>query len=287
MTEYQFIKDYKDNNHYRLSFNNLAKKTFNIDFENWYQQGFWSDNYVCYSYVKDDEVISNVSLSTMDLIIDGKKQKAIQIGTVMTNPNYRRQGLAYQLMQRIFKDYDSDFELYFLAADDDAISLYEKCGFKIKDENQNVIDLVGYQRIEKPLEPIHVPANEMLEIKRQSQPLSSVLSATGDEHVLMFYYTSGFSNFIYRPQSDVYAIFEIEGNQLHLYDILSPKKVNLHDLIEQIAVMGVETVFCHFTPDQPIENLKSSIDLPSNWMIRALANKSFPELARFPRISQT
>ncbi len=79
MKTYKFIKDYKNNNNYRLSFNNLAKKTFGIDFEEWYQQGFWNENYICYSYVNNNKVISNVSLNTMELIIDGKIQKAIQM----------------------------------------------------------------------------------------------------------------------------------------------------------------------------------------------------------------
>lgn len=40
MSNYQFIKDYKDNEQYRLSFNNLAKTIFELDFELWYQQGY-------------------------------------------------------------------------------------------------------------------------------------------------------------------------------------------------------------------------------------------------------
>ena len=86
MSTYEFIKDYKTNDQYRLSFNNLAMETFGIDFETWYQQGHWNENYICYSYLKEDRVISNVSLNTMELMLDGKKQKAIQIGTVMTDP---------------------------------------------------------------------------------------------------------------------------------------------------------------------------------------------------------
>jgi ribosomal protein S18 acetylase RimI-like enzyme len=287
MTTYKFIKDYKNNAQYRSSFNRLANKTFDIDFETWYQDGFWGDSYICYSYLKDDEVISNVSLSTMELIIDGRKQKAIQIGTVMTEPEYRRQGLAYQLMQKIFEDYDETYELYFLAADDEAVSLYKKCGFEQSKENQYIVDLTGYQLIEKPLEPIEVPKEMMLEIKRQSQPLSNVLSAIGDEHVLMFYYTLGFKNSIYRPQHDIYTIFEIKGDKLNLFDILSPNKVNLQELIQQITPKNVKTVFCHFTPDQPIINLKESVDTSSNWMIRTSSSICFPNLARFPRISQT
>ncbi|MDF2532259.1 MAG: hypothetical protein K0Q65_1840 [Clostridia bacterium] len=287
MTTYKFIKDYKNNIQYRSSFNRLAKKIFNIDFEAWYQEGLWNDNYICYSYIKDDEVISNVSLSIMELIIDGRKQKAIQIGTVMTDPDYRRQGLAYQLMERIFEDYDQTVELYFLAADDEAVPLYKKCGFEQSDENQYVVDLIGYQLIEKPLDPTVVSKEKMLEIKKQSQPLSNVLSAVGDEHVLMFHYTMGFKSLIYRPQQDVYTIFEMDGDTLHLYDILSPNKVNLQELIQQITPKDNKRVFCHFTPDQPIKNLKASVDTSSNWMIRTTSGKCFPKLARFPRISQT
>lgn len=287
MTTYEFIKDYKDNVKYRSSFNRLAKKTFNIDFETWYQEGFWGDDYICYSYLEGDEVISNVSLSTMELIIDGRKQKAIQIGTVMTDPNYRRQGLAYQLMQKILEDYDSIYELYFLAADEEAMPLYEKCGFKQNSENQYSIDLTGYQLIEKPLEPIFVPKERLQQIKKQSQPLSNVLSATGDEHVLMFYYTLSFKNSIYKLQDNVYTIFEIDGDKLELFDILSPTKVNLEELIQQITPKSIKTVVCHFTPDQPVKNLTASLDESGGWMIRATGGKGFPRLARFPRISQT
>jgi GNAT superfamily N-acetyltransferase len=287
MTAYEFIKDYKNNTKYRLSFNRLAKKTFGIDFEEWYQEGFWGDSYICYSYIQDDEVISNVSLSTMKLIIDGREQKAIQIGTVMTDPAYRRQGLAYQLMQKILEDYDSVYELYFLAADEDAIPLYEKCGFKQFSENQYEVDLEGYQLLEEPLKPLVVSKEIMLEVKKRSQPLSNILSATGDEHVLMFYYTLEFKDSIYRTQDDVYTIFEIEEDKLNLYDILSPNKVDLEELIQQITPKNIRKVICHFTPNQPVKNLIASIDTSGGWMIRSTSGKSFPKLARFPRISQT
>jgi ribosomal protein S18 acetylase RimI-like enzyme len=287
MLTYEFIKDYKNNDLYRLSFNNLAKETFGIDFETWYQQGHWNENYICYSFLKDDRVISNVSLNLMELMIEGKREKAIQIGTVMTDPTYRRQGLAQQLMNKVLEDFDQDYQLYFLAANEDAIPLYEKCDFILKDENQYTIDLTGFSRINEPLIPVELTAKSLLEIKKRSQPLSTVLSAIGDEHVLMFYYTLGFNHSIYQPQSDVTAIFEIEGETLHLYDILSPRRVDIQELIERITPIGVNTVCCHFTPDQPIKNLQSTIDSSSHWMLRTTANKTLPKFARFPKISQT
>ena len=190
-------------------------------------------------------------------------------------------------MNKVLEDYDQNYELYFLAADEVAIPLYEKCGFVLNDENQYTIDLAGFNRITEPLIPVEISAQSLLEIKKQSQPLSKVLSAIGDVHVLLFYYTLGFNHSIYQPQQDITAIFEIEGDTLHLYDILSVRKVELQELIEKISPIGVNMVCCHFTPDQPIKNLQASIDNSSHWMLRTTSNKTFPKLARFPKISQT
>lgn len=84
------IKDYKDDINLRLSFNELAGKVFSIDFERWYQLGFWNNQYVCYSFTDHDQVIANVSVSKMNIILNGKKIRAIQIGTVMTHPDHRK-----------------------------------------------------------------------------------------------------------------------------------------------------------------------------------------------------
>lgn len=284
---YQFIKDYKNNDAYRLSFNRLARQTFSIDFEKWYQEGFWNENYVCYSFHMGNEIVSNASLNTMELIIEGTIKKAIQIGTVMTDPSHRRQGLALKLISKILEDYDPLYHLYFLAADDEAVPLYEKCGFKYSPENKYLVDLSGYKLLDKPLEPVRLKKDIMLALKRKSEPLSEVLSARGDQHVLMFYYTLGFENCIYEALEEVYAIFEVKDSTLHLYDILSDRKVNLMELIECITPKTVNKIFLHFTPEKPIKGLKVELDETSNWMIRSKGNFSFPKYARFPRISQT
>ncbi|MFA7533198.1 MAG: hypothetical protein WCY46_02610, partial [Tissierellaceae bacterium] len=59
-SRYKFIKDYKEQDKFRLSFTSLAEKTFDIQFEHWYSMGFWNDNYICYSYLWNGKVISNV-----------------------------------------------------------------------------------------------------------------------------------------------------------------------------------------------------------------------------------
>lgn len=70
MTE--VIKNYRNNNELRHSFNELAGKTFGLNFEDWYQNGFWGDNYNPYSVVKDGKVVANVSVNKTDMLIDGQ-----------------------------------------------------------------------------------------------------------------------------------------------------------------------------------------------------------------------
>lgn len=98
---YKMIIDYKDNAVYHRSFNELSQLAFGIDFEKWYQLGFWNDRYIPYSFIDGEQVISNVSVSIIDIISNGKKISAVQIGTVMTHPDYRRRGLAYKLMKEV------------------------------------------------------------------------------------------------------------------------------------------------------------------------------------------
>lgn len=77
---YEMISDYKDNKMYRDSFNRLAESTFDINFEEWYRDGFWNDKYVCYSYIDDNKVIANVSINKMNLIYQGKITALCKLG---------------------------------------------------------------------------------------------------------------------------------------------------------------------------------------------------------------
>jgi transposase len=50
-------------------------------------------------YIDHDEVIANVSVSELQMLIEGQEVSALQIGTVMTHPEYRGKGLARKLME--------------------------------------------------------------------------------------------------------------------------------------------------------------------------------------------
>lgn len=52
----------------------------------------------------------------MVVILNGKEYKAIQLGTVMTHPDYRHQGLAAKLMNHTIEKYEQDYDFIYLFA---------------------------------------------------------------------------------------------------------------------------------------------------------------------------
>ncbi len=81
----EIIRGYRNQDELRGSFNQLARETFDgLDFEGWYQDGYWSDRYNPHSIVIDGKVAANVSVNFMDFLWNGHRKHFIQLGTVMT-----------------------------------------------------------------------------------------------------------------------------------------------------------------------------------------------------------
>lgn len=284
--EYQFVKDYKENKMLRESFSRLAKETFGIDFVKWYDAGGWNSHYIPYSFSHDNRIIANVSVNTMQLMISGEVHKAIQIGTVMTEESHRGQGLASRLMEKVLEDFDEEYSIYFLAADEKAVPLYKRYGFSPIKTERFILDTSSYRKREKPLIPEKISIENLLDYKRASLPLSSKLSAVGDEHILVFYYVHGFDHFIYKLPDNILVLFEVGGNELHLYDVFSKKEYDLIEIIEKILPEDTEKVIFHFTPDGDLEGLRTEEDPFAGWMIRNLGKLELPENLAFPDISK-
>ena len=86
---YILDKSVRINDAVRASYNELTAKTFGFTFEEWYRQGFWTDKNVPYALRDGTKVISNVSVNPMDILWNGEMRRYVQLGTVMTDPEYR------------------------------------------------------------------------------------------------------------------------------------------------------------------------------------------------------
>ena len=111
------IHGYRGDKQLRDSFNALAAQTFGLNFEGWYQNGFWGDNYDPHSLLLDGKVVSNVSVNRTDLVIGGRRYRILQLGTVMTDPAYRGRGYGRAIMEYIEKEYADVDGIYLFGND--------------------------------------------------------------------------------------------------------------------------------------------------------------------------
>ncbi|HAK0931116.1 TPA: GNAT family N-acetyltransferase, partial [Listeria monocytogenes] len=247
--------DYKDNKMYRDSFNKLAESTFDINFEEWFRSGFWNDKYVCYSYIDNNEVISNVSINKMNLIYQGENYSALQIGTVMTHPNYRGQGLAKNLLNHVIAKYEDQYDFLYLFANDTVLDFYPKFGFERIEESSFTVDACNLKKKASKLKKLN-PDNKtdfqlISRIVSERAPLSNILDVKESEDLLMFYVLIALKNELYYLEElDVIVLMEQEGTDLYVLDILSTKKLDVVEVLSYLSTKKIETIHLLFTPEK-------------------------------------
>ncbi|WP_456273333.1 GNAT family N-acetyltransferase [Bacillus sp. AK031] len=262
MQGYQFIKDYRDNGKFRSSFNELAAQTFGISFEEWYEKGFWTDKYQPYSLLDGDKVIANVSVSKIDLLVHGQRKRAIQIGTVMTHPEYRKKGLSALLMEKVLHDYQQ-VDLFYLFANNTVLDFYPKFGFLPVQEYQGIMKVTpqGSKAGLAKLDAGSLGDRKLIRRLAENRvPVSQKFSTVDTAELFMFYCLYVFPQDIYYLQQEgIIILMKMEGVELHVFDIVSPKAVDVEKLMAQIAPEGTKKVFFHFTNDSNGEGSKTKL----------------------------
>lgn len=111
--------------------NALAVETFGIDFSGWVASGAADGAYRPYSFFDGGRCVSNVSSTRMVFRHNGETLTALQLGTVMTDPAFRGQGLAGELVERAIAGRPAPF--CFLFAGETRWTFYEGHGFRHPD----------------------------------------------------------------------------------------------------------------------------------------------------------
>ncbi|MGG5181132.1 GNAT family N-acetyltransferase [Bacillus sp. MM09(2025)] len=254
------MSDYRYDNELKESFNQLAIKTFDLDFSDWYKRGYWDEKYIPYSFVHHGKEISNASVYLMSLIIDGETYRAVQIGTVMTDQAYRNKGLATKLMQHIMDTYEHDCGLIFLFANETVLD-YPKFGFTRYHESEFSLD-IGKSVIQinkdmrfKQLTLEHdLPLLEQFAEKRQTGSMK--LDAEDHGSLLMFYFTLVWPEAIFYIEAlDTIVLMNEENETIHVFDIISLEPQNIEEVVAHIMNETTKKVMFYFTPDPSIDGL--------------------------------
>lgn len=296
INQLQLVSGYKLDGKYGESFNRLATTVFGIDFRDWYEKGFWSDRYVCHSYVDGKKVIANVSTYKMDMVIAGEQKTAIQIGTVMTDPAYRGNGLAAKLMLTVLAQYERSADFTFLFANESVRDFYPKFGFRVQPESRfsiavshgNASNTIGM----KQLHPATMPEDLQLILGIFSKrKLSPILDVIHTEPLLSFYCLSEFCENIYylQPLHSI-AIFRIVEGTLHLYDVIRSHDFPFRRLMDYLGRSDIQKVVFHFTPDfkdlKPVAERKQQSGNTNMLFVKSITDP-FPETFTIPILAHS
>ena len=220
-----------------------------MNFEVWYQNGFWGDDYSPYSVVRDGEIVANVSVNRTDLQFDGGIKHFLQLGTVMTKETCRHQGYIRAIMEEIDTDYGGKTDGIYLFANDSVLDFYPKFGFSRSREYQYSTELHNIGTCKFQHIVMDCPAAwQQLKQAMERNICQGRLDMVGNSG-LLFFYVAGFmqENVYYHASSDTYVIAEWEGQQLFLHNVFSGTLTKLPDVF---ALFGEEIrqVTLGFTP---------------------------------------
>lgn len=244
---FKLVKGYQENEALRMSFNRLAKKLFDLSFEDWYQNGYWKNQYIPYSIIDSNKVVANVSVSIMDFVCSGVPKRYIQLGTVMTEPSYRNQGLIRRLIQEIEQDFQADG--WFLFANDQVVDFYPKFGYRRGTEYR-------YSKmvcIEKEQTALPIPMEQPKDWNRLEQAIAlsisnSMFDMRNCAELILFYVTKFMRADVYYIKSqNAYVIAEIYNKVLFLYEVISDQIVDLNVVAEAFG-RKIRRIVLGFTP---------------------------------------
>ncbi len=260
----RLVSHYRDQDSLRLSFNRLAQLTFGIHFEAWYQKGAWDDSYTCFSFADGEEIVANVSVTAVTLLLNGNEVPALQIGTVMTHPDYRGLGLFRKLMEvALASSGQPDNSLVVLYANESVITLYPKLGFKRSPFYRYETDVELSKPVGSPqLRKLDVTREEdwalLVRLAQGRGPLPSQCSVSGSSSIFLWHCLNTFPDALYYAEDrELLLVYEWSEGNFDLMDVVSSRPVLFAEIAECLAAHQGEAVSqdrrCrvefHFTPD--------------------------------------
>ncbi len=293
MSKHIICENYRDDKSLRNKFYEFVQRIYpGADFKRWHEWGYWRDEYVPFSIVMDDQIVANVSASRMKLFIDGQAANGIQIGTVGTLPEYRKQGLSRILMEYVLEKYKDFADIFFLFANDRVLKFYTRFGFKMYRQtifkSETDIPKAGYstRKLDIGLESDLAIIKNLL---GNRQVISKYFGAADYDFVTAWHILNVYPNNLhYLDDEDIIMIISEDKGKIHIWDIIYTKPFDIDSAISKVIKKDeIKAIYYYFSPDQidfKYDSVETDDDSPL--FVRGLfpiANKAF----KFPITAET
>lgn len=294
--EYNYITNYKNDERLRNDLHILTRKIWGFDFEKWYKSGYWGGNCLLYSLSDGHKIVSHITVTVIDFIVLGKKKKFLQLGTVTTDEEYRKQGLNKFLLEKVLHEWKDKCNLIYLFANDSVLNYYPLFGFV------PVNEYIATKKIESTKNAYNVRKLDInnqfdheLLYKKAKNAISLFNISMVDNAGQIMLYCNYFEKFSFKEKLyyieslDTIIVAEYIGSDLILYDILSTQEVEIEAIINAMSTEQTQNVVMYFMPknnkDYEIKLLKEE-DI--TLFVMGNEKKSFEEEKLiFPILSHT
>lgn len=247
--------DIRTNPDHRQLFYDLTQTVFGFDLGRWHELGLWTPKYTPHAYIEDGRMVANVSAYDMRLVVAGQERRAVQIGTVMTHPEYRGRGYASELMEHVVQRKAADADLMFLFTSPHLIPFYQQNGFEVVKEW--TIHTAPVEREGTPDTLRRIDPNDdtqrawLLDRVRRRRPVSQRFGILDGSEIFMYHALYRFADGIWHDESqDCFVVAVTSGPVLNLLDVVSDHEVDVRRILASLSVEGVDVVEVHFTPDR-------------------------------------
>ncbi len=290
--KYNLVENYRNDVAMINQYHNFISKIFPlISFKEWYEKGFWTSKYIPYSLIKNDEIISNVCVAIMDVIVDGRKKVAAQIGAVGTLPEYRHKGLSRYLMNYVLEKHSPDVQFFFLFANETVMEFYPRFGFNNIIENifvaENKIPMSNY--CARKLNPADKEDYVLLQaLLKKRRPITECFGAENYDHITMWHILNVYRNDMYYLEDEevIFIKTEAEGS-LNIWEVIFGDEFNISEALRKIIGSSIiRRINYHFPPDQLKYEFNRVINKQSGLFIKGQTFEK-SSMVKYPETAQT
>lgn len=245
----ELVSGYMHHADLRQELNALTRRTFGFDFESWVRGGFCGEDYLPYSFQENGQIVANVSVNRMIFDQNGVEKRYFQLGTVMTDEDCRRRGLARQLMTLVLEQYERAGDGVYLFGNLDALGFYRKLGFRELLQYEYTLKPGAVKPEGKPFRPAWEEASVLWGRYEHAVRNGTVFSSLEQKnrYGLQMFYTAGLDNVWYSDDLDCFAVLEAEKETLILVGVAAERKIPLERILSRLEI-GSRTVRLGFSP---------------------------------------
>ena len=254
----RLVSEIREDAALREAFFDFVPEVFGgLSFREWYARGCWPGTYRPRAIVDDSgQVVATAASSRLQLLVDGRRQPALQLATVGTRPEYRGRGFSRQLLESVL-DEARPGDVVFLYGNDSVHDFYPRFGFRRVVEKQFVRHRTdrravgGRGRLRRLKTSDERDFDLIRSLAHERPPVSERFGALDYAHILFWHalYVVPTAFVLHEPSGSILAATRV-GSRAIVHDFLSHDPGSFARIERELFSAEIRELIFEFTPEK-------------------------------------